>query len=109
MAAGPEHDWGFAYYVVAGFAVAFGFISGFSFGIPILLLGVYLAVRPRRSRPSARLGLVAGMGLVALVIAALEALGSPVVWTAIGCAAILTSTVAYWWLECRPAVRHGAA
>jgi hypothetical protein len=62
---------GFFYWAGVGFLVVFGFITGFSIGLPILALGAVLFVVMLRRGPGwpADLGLLAGAGLVCLVIA----------------------------------------
>jgi hypothetical protein len=105
-------DWGFFYWAGVGFLVVFGFITGFSIGLPILALGVVLFVVMLRRGPGwpADLGLLAGAGLVCLVIAMINVISgslSPTIWAIVGAALTVGSCGAFWWLRCRPGVsRH---
>ena len=105
-----ERDWGFFLWTLTGFLIVFGFITGFSIGIPFFIAGVFLAGRMSARRPAwpANLGLLAGAGLVCLVIATINAVSgdlSPTIWASIGVLLTLSSTAGFWWLRCRPAVR----
>jgi hypothetical protein len=103
VAARRDHDWGFFYFAAVGFLIAFGFISGFSIGIPILLAGLVLLVLPpfKRFGWPDDLGLLAGVGVVCLVIASLQVLGDPRLWALIGAALIGAGSFAFWWLRCK--------
>jgi hypothetical protein len=105
-----EHDWGFFLWMGAGFLFVFGFIAQFTIGLPFLLLAVvalvYLA-RRGQGWPEG-LGLIAGAGIVCVVIALINAISgdlSPTIWALVGAALVGTSTAGFWWLRCRPAVR----
>ena len=102
-----DHDWGFFQWFVAGFCVVFGFITGFSIGLPFLLVGLYLFVWLLLRGPSwpADLGLLAGSGAVCLVIGAINAISgdlSPTVWLTVGATLTTWPTFLFWWLRCRP-------
>ena len=103
MAHTRGHDWGFFYFTLVGFLIGFGFITGFSIGTPILLLGIVLLIAPRFRHFGwpADLGLLAGGGVVCLVIAGLNALGDPRLWALAGVTLIGASSFAFWWLRCR--------
>jgi predicted cobalt transporter CbtA len=104
MAQQRDHDWGFVAFAAVGFLIAFGFVTGFSIGLPILFLGLVLLAMPRlwRYDPPADLGLLAGAGVVCLFVAT-SGVDGAVVWAAIGATLAVTSTFAFWWLRCRPA------
>jgi len=111
MAHGPHgRDWGFVLWSLAGFLIVFGFIAGFSIGLPFFVAGVILAARLGARRPwPATLGLVAGAGVVCLTIATINAVSgdlSPTIWATTGVLLIASSSAAFWWLRCRPAVRR---
>jgi hypothetical protein len=102
-----EHDWGFFQWFAVGFLVVFGFITGFSIGIPFLLAGVYLLcwLTLRGPRWPAELGLFAGAGAVCLLIAAINVIGGgldPTIWATAGLALSSSSTFLFWSLRCRP-------
>jgi hypothetical protein len=107
MAQEHDHDWGFASFTAVGFLIAFGFVTGFSIGLPILFLGLVLLAMPRlwRYDPPADLGLLAGVGIVCLLVAPLG-VDAPAVWAAIGGALAVPSTFAFWWLRCRRTPRR---
>jgi uncharacterized membrane protein len=103
------HDWAFFQWAAAGFLVVFGFITGFTIGLPFLVVGVLLLVRLYRRRPAwpADLGALAGAGLVCLVIALISAISgdlSPVVWATVGLVLSAGASATFWWLRCRPSV-----
>ncbi len=103
-------DWGFFLWALAGFLVVFGFIAMFTIGLPFLLAGVFVFVHLARRGPAwpADLGLLAGAGLVCLVIALISAIAgdiSPTVWAAVGASLVAVSSASFWWLRCRPALR----
>jgi hypothetical protein len=102
-----DHDWGFFQWFAVGFLIVFGFITGFSIGLPFLLAGVFLfAVLAARgpARP-APLGLAAGAGAVCLVIASINAISgelSPAVWASVGAVLTAGPSFLFWWVRCRP-------
>ena len=103
----PEHDWGFFQWFGVGFLVVFGFITGFTIGLPFLLVGLLLfgVLTARGPEWPADLGLLAGAGAVCLVIAVISAISgdvSPTVWASVGLALSSSSTFLFWWLRCRP-------
>jgi hypothetical protein len=105
-----DRDWGFFKWFAAGFLVVFGFLTGFTIGLPFLVLGLVLFARFGLRGPEwpADLGLLAGAGAVCLVIATINLLSgdlSPTVWAGVGFALLGGSTAGFWWLRCRPAVR----
>jgi hypothetical protein len=110
MAHANGRDWGFFKWFAVGFLVVFGFITGFSIGLPFLLLGVVLFARLSLRGPEwpADLGLLGGAGAVCLLIAAINLISGDLLPTAlasVGVALVGVSTVSFWWLRCRPAVR----
>jgi hypothetical protein len=110
VAGAHDRDWGFFLWALAGFLVVFGFIAQFSIGLPFFLAGVFVFVQLFRRGPAwpADLGLLAGAGLVCLVIALISAISgdiSPTVWAATGISLVAVSPLSFWWLRCRPAVR----
>ena len=108
MRGGDHHrDYGFFKWAAVGFLVVFGFITGFSIGLPILVLGLVLVVvlGSRGSAWPASLGLLAGAGSVCLVIATINAISgdlSPVIWALVGITLIGLGSASFWWLRCRP-------
>lgn len=107
-----HRDWGFFQWAVVGFLVVFGFITGFSIGLPFLALGLVLLVVILIRGPGwpADLGLLAGAGIVCLVIALINVISgslSPTVWATVGATLALGSSGVFWWLRCRPGVRKG--
>jgi hypothetical protein len=109
--AGPRHDWGFFYWAAVGFLLCFGFVTGFSIGLPFFWLGMILLIRGIWRGPPwpADLGLPAGIGAACLVLAIIIAANddlSPRVWTTVGIALATAPTALFWWLRCRP--RHRA-
>jgi hypothetical protein len=107
MKRGHDRDWGFFKWAAAGFLAVLGFVT--SFGWPVLIGGIVLFIHLSR-RPDtvwpADLGLLAGAGLVCLLIAGLNVASgdlSPTIWAAVGGALTGGSTFAFWWLRCRPA------
>jgi hypothetical protein len=110
VARAHDRDWGFFYWAGIGFLVVFGFITGFSIGIPFLILGLVLLVMGLRRGPGwpSDLGLLAGAGMVCLVIALINAISgdlSPTIWATVGFGLIALSAGVFWWLRCRPAAR----
>jgi hypothetical protein len=103
-----ERDFGFFIWAIPGFLLVFGFYSGFTIGIPFLILGLGLFAYLLSRGPvwPADLGLLAGLGLGSLSFAAI-AIGSgdyPVSpWLEIGLGLVGLSGAAFWWLRCRPA------
>jgi len=107
MAHQGERDWGFFVWTGAGLLVVFGFLAGFSIGLPFFYLGLialgYLAVRGPRW--PAHLGLVAGAGFSCLVVAAFNAAErdpSAGDWTLAGLGLTTAAAFTFWWLRCRP-------
>ena len=101
------HDWGFFQWCGVGFLVVFGFITGFTIGLPFLLVGLLLfaVLATRGPEWPADLGLLAGAGVVCLVIAVISAISGDVsatVWATVGLALTWSSTFLFWWLRCRP-------
>jgi hypothetical protein len=101
------HNWGFFKWSAAGFLGAFGLLYP-----PLLIAAVVLLVHLSR-RPDtvwpADLGLIAGVGIAALTVAAIQVFGdgalSPTGWALAGAALTTVPTVAFWWLRCRPSLR----
>jgi hypothetical protein len=102
-------DWGFVHWALAGFLIAFGFVSGFTIGL-FLVLGIVLFgwLWRRGSTWPHDLGLLGGAGAACLVIAVISAIGgdvSPTIWGVVGLVLTTTSSATFWWLRCRPAAR----
>jgi len=102
-----DHDWGFFQWFAVGFLIVFGFITGFSIGLPFLFAGVFLLAQLMLREPAwpAPLGLAAGAGAVCLVIASINAISgelSPTIWASVGTVLIAGPTFLFWWLRCRP-------
>jgi len=92
---------------MAGFLVTFGFLAMFSIGAPFLLASLFLIVwlSKRGSVWPAQVGLIAGAGAVCLVIALISAAAgdiSPTWWIVSGLGLIASSSIAFWWMRCRP-------
>ncbi len=110
MAEPRAHDRGFFLWALAGCLGVFGFLGIFTIGLPFLLLAALLLVKLSR-RGAAwpdTLGLIAGAGLVCLLIAAINGISgdlSPTIWATVGLALLAGSSGSYWWLRCRPAIR----
>jgi hypothetical protein len=105
-----EHDWGFFLWMGAGFLFAFGWLAQFTIGLPFLFLavGALVSLAHRGQGWPEILGLIAGAGVVCLVIALINAIAgdlSPTIWALVGAALVGASAGAFWWLRCRPAVR----
>src|SRR6266496_543291 len=66
-----RHGWGFFYWVGVGFLTVFGFVAILSIGLPFFVLGVVLLAVGVGRGPvwPADLGLLAGAGLVCLLVA----------------------------------------
>jgi hypothetical protein len=103
-----DRDFGFFVWAVPGFLVVFGFYTGFSIGIPFLVLGLLLFAYLHARGPvwPADLGLLAGLGIGSLSFAGIaltsgEYSVSP--WFEIGLGLTAGSAAAFWWLRCRPA------
>ena len=102
-----EHDSGFFVWTGAGLLLVFGFLAGFSIGLPffwagLIALGWLLARGPRWP---AHLGLVAGAGISCLVVAVFNAAErdpATADWLLVGLALVAAPSVAFWWLRCRP-------
>jgi hypothetical protein len=108
---GSEHDWGFFVWLVPGFLIVFGFVAGFSIGMPFLLLGIGLLLYLQIRGPGwpADLGLLAGVGCAGLLFAAIAEISgdySPMPWAPIGFVLVAVSAATFWWLRCRPALRQ---
>jgi hypothetical protein len=102
-----DHDWGFFQWFGVGFLVVFGFIAGFSIGLPFFWAGLVLFgfMLSRGSPWPADLGLLAGAGAVCLVIGAITAIDgdlSPAVWLTVGVTLTTWPTFFFWYLRCRP-------
>jgi len=69
--------------------------------VGLVLLGVMLRRGPRWP---ASVGLIAGAGVVCLVIAPIGA-GGAAVWAAVGLGLVVLASAAFWWLRCRPSAR----
>ena len=103
----PAHDWGFFYWAAVGFLLCFGFVTGFSIGLPFFWLGIAWFVYGLRFGPTwpADLGLPAGIGAACLVLAVIIAANddlSPTIWASAGLALTAAPTGLFWWLRCRP-------
>ncbi|MDX6653185.1 MAG: hypothetical protein QOJ38_1966 [Solirubrobacterales bacterium] len=61
-------------WVATGFVLLFGFLTGFSIGLPILMAGIIATIFliRRGGRRREMLGLLAGAGLVCLLVAAIN-------------------------------------
>lgn len=108
--AARSHDFGFFIWSAVGFMLAFGLVAAASIGLPFLLVGLalFVALQVRGPVWPADLGLLAGIGSVCLVVAAINAATgdlSPTVWLLVGIALIGLSSSVFWWLRCRPARR----
>jgi hypothetical protein len=108
--AARSHDFGFFIWSAVGFLLAFGLIAAASIGLPFLLVGLtlFVALQVRGPVWPADLGLLAGIGSVCLVVAAINAASgdlSPTVWLLVGFALIGLSSSLFWWLRCRPVRR----
>ncbi len=107
MAHDHQRDWGFFLWTGTGLLIVFGFIAGFSIGLPffyagLIALGVLAARGPRWP---AQLGLGAGAGISCLIVAvavAAEHEPSTGTWALVGAALVGGSAFAFWWLHCRP-------
>jgi hypothetical protein len=102
-----SHDWGFFKWFAVGFLVVFGFLAGFTIGLPFLFLGLILFAWFSWRGPGwpADLGLLAGAGAVCLVIAVISAISgdiAPFVWAAVGTGLTGIGAGTFWWLRCRP-------
>lgn len=104
MSGAHHRDWGFASWAGVGFLLVFGVLAILSIGAPFFLLGVLLSgvLLGRGPRWPHSLGLLAGAGVVCLVIAAIGAAGSQPQWAAVGIALACVGGGAFWWLRCRP-------
>jgi hypothetical protein len=108
-------DFGFFYWLTAGFLIGFGLVAILSIGAPFLLLGLLLFLVLLWWGPGwpADLGLLAGVGGVCLLIATIYVLDpdpgpSATLWALAGLALALPSTFTFWYLRCRPGVRGSA-
>ena len=101
-----EHDLGFFVWAVPGFLLTFGVIGALTIGPPFFLLGAALLFYLWARGPGwpADLGLIAGVGAGALLLASFQATGgdSPTPWIEIGVGLVAASAGAFWWLRCRP-------
>ena len=105
-----DHDFGFAIWSAVGFLLAFGLVAAASVGLPFLLVGLVLLIALQIRGPvwPADLGLIAGIGSVCLVVAAINASSgdlSPAVWLTVGIALTGLSSGVFWWIRCRPSRR----
>ena len=107
MARTRDHDWGFWAFAANGFLIAFGFVTGFSIGIPFLLGGLLLLpFTYRRYEAPADLGLLAGFAPAPLLVAASGVEGAWV-WAAVGVTLAVIPTFAFWRLACRSNAKIG--
>jgi hypothetical protein len=102
-----EHDFGFFVWAIPGFLVVFGFVTGFTIGLPFLGAGLALFLYLTWWGPTwpADLGLIAGVGAASFVfgcIALISGSYSPAPWLQIGLALVGASGALFWWLRCRP-------
>jgi hypothetical protein len=106
-----DHDWGFFYWTAVGFLMSFGVAAILSIGFPFFVLGVVLLAGGiwKGPRWPADLGLIAGVGLVCLLIAALNAKHgdySPGTLAVVGVLLSGGSSGVFWWLRRRPQARR---
>ena len=107
MPAVEQHDAGFFVWTGAGLLLFFGLLAGFSIGLPFFYAGL-IAVgwsAVRGPQWPAQLGLLAGAGLSCFVVAVFNAAErdpSTTSWLYAGGALVAASSVAFWWLRCRP-------
>ena len=102
-----DHDWGFFQWFGVGFLIVFGFITGFSIGLPFFFAGIVLLAQLAVREPhwTSPLGFLAGAGGVSLVIASINARNGgldPTWWFATGAGLTVAPTFLFWWLRCRP-------
>jgi hypothetical protein len=108
-----DRDLGFFIWAAPGFLVVFGFITGFSIGMPFLLagFGLFGYLLARGPTWPADLGLIAGVGIGSLSFAAIALVGggySASPWLEVGLVLVGASSGLFWWLRCRnPAVPAG--
>lgn len=104
MAHRGTRDFGFFQWLVVGFMLVFGVLAILSIGAPFLLLGLVLmgVMLGRGPRWPASMGVLAGAGLVGIVIGLIGAVATPGLWAVTGAALALFSGVTFWWLRCRP-------
>jgi hypothetical protein len=102
-----NRDLGFFYWAGVGFMIVFGALAILSIGAPFFLVGLVLlgVLLGRGPRWPASLGLLAGAGLVCLVIAAIDALGGAATWAAVGVVLVAVCSASFWALRCRPLPR----
>jgi hypothetical protein len=98
---------GFVLWAAAGFLVSFGLIAVLTIGFPFVVAGTLLSVWSYRRGPGwpADLGLIAGVGVMCLTIAVIQAIVGhldPTVWALVGGVLLAASSFAFWWLRCRP-------
>jgi len=98
-------DLGFFLWAIPGFLLSLGFIT--VIGPPLLVAGAILLAWLYLRGPGwpADLGLLAGVGSMCLTIAVINAIGDgldPTVWAIVGAALVAGSSLAFWWLRCRP-------
>jgi hypothetical protein len=110
MARPRRRDWGFFYWVATGFLIVFGALAILSIGFPLFALGMLLLFAGVRKGPRwpADLGLIAGAGLVCLLIAAINAIShdlSPTVWAIVGLGLTAIGSGLFWWIRCSPRSR----
>lgn len=101
-----RRDPGFLLWAVAGFLTVFGFVAMFSIGLPFMLAALVMLVWLSKRGPvwPEQLGLVAGAGVVCLVIALISAVSgdiSPTLWAGAGTALVAAPTGIFWWQRCR--------
>lgn len=100
-----RRDLGFFLWMLPSFLFVFGFITGFSIGMPFLLAGVLLFGYLYRRGPEwpADLGLVAGLGCGLLLFWLLPTDFVQAPFIVAGFSLIVAGSLLYWYLRCRPA------
>ena len=103
MAHRGERDFGFFQWTAVGVTLVFGMVGLLSVGGPFFVIGLVLLgfMLGRGPRWPAPLGVVAGIGVVAIVLSLIGSRDEPGIWAASGMALIGLSATVFWWLRCR--------
>lgn len=99
-----HRDFGFFLWTLPSFLMVFGYITGFTIGMPFFLLGVALLTYMAFRGPEwpADLGLIAGAGTGALLFWLLPTDYDPLPFVVIGIGMIGSSALTFRHLRCRP-------
>jgi hypothetical protein len=99
-----HRDFGFFLWTLPSFLIIFGFITGFTIGMPFFLIGLMLLCYMAFRGPEwpADLGLLAGAGAGALLFWLLPTDHAPAPFIAVGFGLIAFSSLLFWHLRCRP-------